>query len=114
MADDNLKDAMEISKRKISEGKEMPSIVPKREFSKEYFTKRESRLLEKFGREYAGSRVQEMVEATHLESSPWHEAYEVGGLRQQAIPYELALKKSEYGQLMKNVIDNKEFEENYA
>nr|VFJ72014.1 MAG: Protein of unknown function (DUF4065) [Candidatus Kentron sp. FW] len=109
----DLKDAMEIKERKIAKGK-MLRMIPKRPFSREHFTRRELRLLEQLGKEYADSNAEEIVEVTHLENSPWHEIYEVTGKKQTVIPYELALKKSEYEKIMKNITDNKEFEENYA
>jgi hypothetical protein len=54
-----------------------------------------------------------MIEATHLENLPWHEIYEKRGLRQQQIPYELALNKAEYDQIIKNVREHSEFQEQY-
>jgi len=54
-----------------------------------------------------------MIESTHLENLPWHEIYEKRGLKQQQIPYELALNKAELDQINKNVNEHIEFKENY-
>jgi uncharacterized phage-associated protein len=108
-----LKDAVQVSKKKTFNGKVMNDIVPLRKFSVEHFSKRELKLLDALSREYADSYADDMVEATHLENLPWHQVYEVEGNKQQLIPYELAIKKSEYEQTIKNVRENEEFRENY-
>lgn len=108
-----LKDAIRVSKKKTFNGKIINSIAPLRGFSAEHFSKRELRLLEALSKEYINSYADDMVEATHLENLPWHQIYEVEGLKQQLIPYELALRKSEYEQAIKNVREDEEFKENY-
>ncbi len=91
----------------------MNNIVPLKEFSPDHFTKRELRLLKQLSEEYSESYANDMVEATHLENLPWHQIYEIRGLKQELILYELALKKSEYEQVIKNAYENEELEENY-
>jgi uncharacterized phage-associated protein len=93
--------------------KTMLEIVPLRTFADEHFSKRELNLLSKLGDQYRTSYAQDMVEATHLENLPWHQIYEVEGKKQEQIPYELALRKSEYEQVIKNVVEHEEFKENY-
>ncbi|MCG8056380.1 MAG: SocA family protein [Candidatus Thiodiazotropha endolucinida] len=110
---ETLKDAVQVSKKKAFNGKVMNNIVPIRKFSAEHFSKRELKLLEALSKEYSDSYAENMIEATHLENLPWHQVYEVKGLKQQIIPYDLALKKSEYEQAIKNVRENEEFKENY-
>lgn len=105
--------ALSITKRDTANGKEMLDIAPLIEFSPKYFSKRELNLLKQLSAEYNKSYANDMIEATHLENLPWHEVYEVQGLRQEKIPYELALKKSEYEQIIKNVVEHDEFEGNY-
>ena len=106
-------DSMEISTRRTPQNKEMLDITPKIAFKPDYFSKRELKLLETLSKEYFSSAAGDMIEATHLENLPWHEVYEVQGKKQQEIPYVLALKKSEYEQIIKNVNENEEFERNY-
>jgi len=105
--------ALSITKRDTATGNEMFDIKPLIEFNPEFFTKRELKLIESLSSEYYKAYSQGMVEATHLENLPWHQVYEEEGRRQELIPYELALKKSEYEQVIKNVIENDEFEGNY-
>jgi uncharacterized phage-associated protein len=91
----------------------MLSIKPLSEFSADYFSKRELRLLEQLANEFKNSYADHMIEATHLENLPWHEIYEKRQLKQQQIPYELALNKAELEQINKNVNEHIEFKENY-
>lgn len=91
----------------------MLEIKPLFEFSADFFSKRELRLLEQLANEFKDSYANHMVEATHLENLPWHEIYEKKGLKQQQIPYELALNKAELEQINKNVNEHIEFIENY-
>ena len=91
----------------------MTDIVPLKKFSPDHFSKRELNILESLATQYLRSYANDMVEATHLENLPWHQIYEVEGLKQEQIPYELALKKSEYEQVIKNVREHEEFRENY-
>ncbi|MCU7874997.1 MAG: SocA family protein [Candidatus Thiodiazotropha sp. (ex Lucinoma borealis)] len=105
--------SMAIGTKVAVNGKEMLDIQPKCHFVPDFFSKRERKLLENLSSEYCNSYAGDMVEATHLENLPWHEIYEVKGLKQSYIPYELALKKAEYEQIIKNVIENDEFKENY-
>lgn len=108
-----LQGAVNVSKRKTFSGKTINNIVPLQKFSSEHFSKRELKLLEALSNKYANAYADDMVEATHLENLPWHQVYEVEGRKQQLIPYELALKKAEYEQALKNVLEDKEFKENY-
>lgn len=105
--------SLSIAKKETPNGNEMLNIKPLMEFSPDYFSKRELKLLEQLCSEYHKSVANDMIEATHLENQPWHEIYEVKGLKQENIPYELSLKKAEYEQIIKNVIENEEFEGNY-
>lgn len=108
-----LKDSVQVTKKRTFNGKVINNIVPLKGFSADHFSQRELRILEALSKEYRDSYADDMVEATHLENLPWHQVYEVQGLKQKLIPYELALRKSEYEQVIKNVRENEEFEENY-
>ncbi|MDZ7753237.1 MAG: Panacea domain-containing protein [Gammaproteobacteria bacterium] len=109
-----LEGVVEVTKRTAYNGNVINDIAPLQGFSGEHFSKREMKLLVGLSKEYANSYADDMVEATHLENLPWHQIYEVEGQKQHLIPYELALKKSEYDQALKNIIDDKEFKENYS
>ncbi|MEI6708330.1 MAG: Panacea domain-containing protein [Methylococcales bacterium] len=91
----------------------MLNIKPLSEFSADYFSKRELKLLEQLANEFKNLYANHMIEATHLENLPWHEIYEKRKLKQQQIPYELALNKAELEQINKNVNEHIEFKENY-
>lgn len=110
---ENFSNALCINKKEAANGNEMLSIEPLVEFSGELFSKREFKILSNLCKEYDRAYANDMVEATHLENLPWHHIYEKKGLKQKLIPYELALKKSEYEQIIKNVTDHQEFSENY-
>ncbi len=110
---EEISESIAVSTKTAANGKEMLDIQPKSQFSPEYFSKRELKLLKALSQEYRDSFAGDMIEATHLENLPWHEIYEVQGRKQSHIPYELALKKGEYEQVIKNVIENEEFKENY-
>jgi uncharacterized phage-associated protein len=105
--------AFEINNKKTINGNDMLNIKPLFEFSTDFFSKRELRLLERLANEFKDSYASHMIEATHLENLPWHEIYEKKGLKQQQIPYDLALNKAELEQIKKNVNDHIEFIENY-
>lgn len=105
--------ALEIKIKKTANGRDMLNITPLFEFSADFFSKRELRLLEQLANEFKHSYAKSMIEATHLENLPWHEVYEKMGLKQQQIPYELALNKVELEQINKNVNEHIEFIENY-
>lgn len=104
--------ALEVRPKKIAKGN-MLNINPLVSFSADFFSKREIKLLEQLANEFKNSYAKDMVEATHLENLPWHEIYEKQGLKQQQIPYELALNKAELGQISKNVNEHLEFKANY-
>ncbi|WP_394751940.1 Panacea domain-containing protein [Crenothrix sp.] len=104
--------ALEVRSKKIAKGN-MLNINPLVSFSADFFSKREIKLLEQLASEFKNSYAKDMVEATHLENLPWHEIYEKQGLKQQQIPYELALNKAELGQISKNVNEHLEFKANY-
>lgn len=109
-----LNGVVEVTKRTAYNGNIINDIRPLQAFSGEHFSKRELKLLVALSQEYVNSYADDMVEATHLENLPWHQIYEVEGHKQKLIPYELALKKSELEQAIKNVIDDEEFKENYS
>lgn len=104
---------LKIDKRVTVQGKEMLDVKPLIPFNLDIFSKRELNLLNTLSDEYLDSYANDMIEATHLENLPWNEIYNVNGEKQKVIPYELALKKAEFEQVIKITEENDEFEENY-
>lgn len=86
----------------------MLSVKPRAAFSGAHFSKREMRLLEALAKEYRDATADEMIEATHLENSPWDKIWNEQGNRQAAIPYELAVRPDEGGLVMDVAKDRKE------
>jgi uncharacterized phage-associated protein len=88
-------------------------VEPKAEFDSSHFTKRELRLLESLAEEYKSSKADEMIEATHLETLPWHRVFIDEGKKQKKIPYEYALKPEEAEAVKCIAADNEEIRRNY-
>lgn len=61
------------------------------EFNRTHFSKRELRIMQALADQFKDSLAEEMIEATHLENSPWHQVFEVEGRRQAQIPYTMSL-----------------------
>jgi uncharacterized phage-associated protein len=92
---------------------DMLLIQPKAGFDDAHFTKRELRLLERLASEYKDKNADDMVEATHLETLPWHRVYYDEGKRQALIPYEYALKPEEADAVLSIAAENQEIVQNY-
>jgi uncharacterized phage-associated protein len=105
--------AFDVNTKQTINGDDMLDIKPLLPFSADFFSKREIKILESLAIEFNASYAKDMVDATHLENLPWHEIYEVKGLKQELIPYELALNKAEFEQVIKNVYEHIEFKEHY-
>lgn len=89
-------------------------IEAKAPFDPAHFSKREIRLLKDLANEYKDSTADEMIEATHLETLPWHRVFEDEKRRQAEIPYEYVLRPDE-AEMMKHVsTGNREISENYG
>lgn len=82
-------------------------------FNQKIFSRRELELMRQLAREYCNASAEAMIEATHLENRPWHEIYEVRGLRQEQIPYELALNKHEADEMARRIRERQEVIDNY-
>lgn len=86
----------------------MLNINPISKFDDSHFSKREMRIMIALAKEYSNSRAEDMIEATHLENQPWHKIYIEQGLKQEKIPYELALRKQEFDAMLEVVSDRTE------
>ena len=92
----------------------MRLIEPKAPFEPSHFSKREMRLLEGLANEYRDSTADEMIEATHLETLPWHRVFKDEKRPQAEIPYEYVLRPEE-AEMMKHLsTGNREISENYG
>ena len=76
-------------------------------FDPSHFSRRELRILEQLADEFRETDADDMIEATHLERSPWHRVWVVQGGRQQQIPYHLALRQDD-AELVQQAIDERE------
>jgi uncharacterized phage-associated protein len=73
----------------------MLSVRAQSDFDPSHFSRRELAILEGLAAEYRDTEADDMIEATHLENSPWHTVWVERGQRQQEIPYELALRRQD-------------------
>jgi len=70
-------------------------IEPKVKFDPSHFTRRELAILKNLIQRYDLSKADEMIEATHVETLPWHRVYNIERKRRGAIPYDYALSEDE-------------------
>lgn len=61
------------------------------DFDRAHFSKRELRIMEALAEQFKDAKADDMIEATHLENSPWHQVFEVQNRRQAQIPYTMSL-----------------------
>jgi len=78
---------------------QMLTVTPLAVFDPSHFSKRELRLMARLANDFDRTNAEDMIEATHLENQPWHKIYNERGLKQQKIPFELALRAQEEGEL---------------
>ena|ERR1700752_64763 len=88
-------------------------VQPRTAFDPSHFTKREMKIMEKLASEYKNALADDLVEATHIETLPWHQVFNVERRRQKAIPYEYALRKDEQEIMGFISKENQEIVENY-
>ena len=86
----------------------MLTVKPLAPFDNSLFSRRELRLLEKLAEEFRDAEAEDMVEATHLENSPWDKVWTKEQRRQAQIPYEYALRAQEAEQMHGLVADREE------
>ncbi|STY93446.1 Panacea domain-containing protein [Moraxella bovis] len=85
----------------------MMTIHTKRGFDDKHFSRRELALMKQLAEQYKDSLAEEMIEATHLENSPWYKVYEIDGDKQGRIPYELALRQGELDTMLSHIAERK-------
>lgn len=86
----------------------MLTVRPLAPFDATLFSRRELRLLAKLAEEFRDSEADDMVEATHLENSPWDKVWAKEERKQGLIPYEYALRAQEADQMRGLVADRNE------
>lgn len=88
-------------------------VTPKSAFDPSHFSKRELKLMGELAREYQNAKSEDLVEATHIETLPWHRVYVDEGRKQAEIPYDYALREDEKELMGFIRKENKEIVENY-
>jgi uncharacterized phage-associated protein len=91
----DLAEKVSFELKQIKNQKRFVKVTPRAKFDPSHFTKRELSLLAKLAKEYRNKLAHQMVEATHIETLPWHQVWNVEGRRQGNIPYDYALRKDE-------------------
>lgn len=91
-----------------AENEWMLTVTPLVPFDNTLFSRRELRLLDKLAQEFRDTKAEDMVEATHLENSPWDKVWSKEQRRQALIPYEYALRAQEADEMRKVVADRVE------
>ena len=92
----------------------MLSVTPISAFNSEHFSKREIKILESLAKEFNTTLADDMVEATHLENQPWHKIYVVENKKQELIPYELAVRKQEFDEVIGLAAERNEFIDHFS
>jgi uncharacterized phage-associated protein len=110
----DLAEKVKITPVKTKYNNPMFLIEAKGEFDPSNFTRRELEILQRLAERYDLSNADEMIEATHVETLPWHQVYNVEQRRRGAIPYEYALRKEEEDLLKVITTENREMVENYS
>lgn len=88
-------------------------IEPKIEFDDSHFSKRELRILQELAERYKDSVADDLVEATHIDTLPWHRVFVEENRRQEEIPYIYALRKDEMELMTFVKKENDEIIQNY-
>lgn len=97
----------------IGRNRRFVQVEPKSAFDASHFSKRELRLMETLATEYRDAYADDLVEATHIETLPWHQVFNVEGRKQKEIPYDYALRKDEKEIMGFIKKENDEIVENY-
>jgi uncharacterized phage-associated protein len=88
----DLAESFRFEERPVRNGEQtMLIMTPQQQFSGDHFSKREMKILLSLSEQYEATHAEDMIEATHLKSLPWHKVYVEEGKRQELIPYSLAV-----------------------
>lgn len=91
----DLAEKIEIQTIVTQYGNPLNSINAKAPFDPSHFSKRELKLMEELADQYVFSKAEEMIEATHVPTLPWHKVYEEQKKPTALIPYEYAFSGEE-------------------
>ncbi len=92
----------------------MLNIETKKDFDPSFFSKRELKIMQALADQYKTALADDMVEATHLESLPWHKVYNIDNNKHALIPYELAFRSQEKEMMTKVAQDHQEIIKNFS
>ncbi|MDT0596110.1 Panacea domain-containing protein [Glaciecola petra] len=107
----DMAEALEFSLVPTNIGRPMLTIKPMTHFNDEHFTKRELKIIVNMAKLYADKNAEEMIEATHLENSPWDRVFNKENNKKGEIPYEYALKSGEFDEMLKISKEKKDVRE---
>jgi uncharacterized phage-associated protein len=97
----DMAEALQFEERAIRSGLQVMLVIkPQTQFSERHFSRREMSLMTKLAEEYSDADAEDMIEATHLENTPWDRIYVQQGKHQHMIPYELAARPDEQEAIM--------------
>lgn len=91
VSDKSIWEAIEIRPERVINYQRL-TIVPKKDFEPDFFSKREIRLLESLSIEHKYKTADQMVDLTHVENGVWDRVYANGAGKTEKIPYELSLE----------------------
>ncbi|MBW3499404.1 Panacea domain-containing protein [Janthinobacterium sp. NKUCC08_JDC] len=95
----DMAEKIRFGSKVVNGSNSMLTVTPLTEFDPSHFSKRELRLMERLAADFYKTKAEDMIEATHLENQPWHKIYNELGLKQQEIPFDLALRTQEQEEL---------------
>lgn len=81
------------SKRSLWGGKVRHELKPRKEFDDKYFSPFELSIMECLAKKHFNDTADDISEASHFETGPWHEVFEVQQNEAGLIPYELVLER---------------------
>jgi len=114
--DEQLLEFFDVDRQRDRRGWETITLRNKREFDRQYFSKREMRLLESLSDRFELMNGDEMEDFTHREGMPWYRVWVEENHKQSQIPYEYALdglEEKEREIVLDIAQERKAFLENY-
>lgn len=91
----DMSEKVSFSETPTRHGRPMLKVDALADFDETHFTPRELRLMRRLADEFRDAQADEMVEATHLENTPWHRVYVTERHQKQKIPYDYVLPRQD-------------------
>lgn len=91
-------------------------LKPRKPFNETYFSEFELDLMKQLAKDHFRENSEEISEATHFETGPWHEVHDVWNDVSGHIPYELVLHRrgnEDDAKILALSIERKEIMDNY-